>query len=1180
MKKIILFLVFVCLSMSAYAVTYDLTDGVGLGRSCGSPPTKCVDILDSPYRINLNGQNAYTPLNGSNNYSTDNFKYTLFFQQKYRKATYDLKISNSVAGNSWIWVSYLNYSAAAETWTPVANKYFFFNSSNLSSYVSFPFSVDSDTGIVLVELYSITTGTPRIMIGSGESTVTYSTLEGLSSMVAGSSYQFPSVNYWKPQETYIWDNMNDETVFYAKNVSGGTSVVNFAGVVYNIFRPSCSSSTFADYPYIVNNANSSSWSMVQSYYITMNVSEIQELNFTYLFPSGNGSTISVSPNTLVNFSVGVNQPAAISGIAWYVNGGKPVSLSSSSLNSSFSYLFSSPGTYIVSVQLEDTSCNRYPTASWTVVVGSSISLSGTVYGKPLNGVTAVLPGADISLSCLNQTLFSQTASNLTGAYLISGLVPGTYDLKISKSGYIEYSNTITLSNGAYVLDTTLNESAGYATMAVSVQDALTFADIYNYSLNLYWGSALVASIANGSVSYSAYSSLFNVTTSALSNLVIFHNVPMSYNYTLSVSKNGYVNPAGGYIVSKSFYLSSSDVLETLYLQEAGDAYNQTNSTRLYISFPNRVTVGDVVVFSASYLFNGVSISGARCYFSGDSAVSPSSGDLSESGGAYLSYLQIGSSTGSHSLSVTCLKSGYDSLTVGKNFTVYSVSSAATDIEWVLSPTSASLNSVAGFRVKFVDSLNQGIDDGSCNLSINGSKVSMTNVGAGGYYYSYLASVRGVLSYFVSCSKSGYSASTTSTKYLSVGNQSIQPVGHCVNQVKDYDESAVDCGGSECVGCAIGKTCRVNRDCVANYCLKGVCSAPSCSDGVMNGDETGVDCGGACVVEGKRCFCGVNWECSGLGVESCVNNSCVIDNCSVSSPCSSIWWYSAQAGLYVVDRFCYGGKCYFLNQNSSSSNGSSAFNSLIVSPLSAFSMNESNRTIYVSNCEDKSNGFRVSSSVPSTKYYSFSSSGFSPSVPVSSSVVAFGGTLSSTVTQVVPELCLIPSSSSYLYSLLTFQAVVNGSNRAVSVYTLTFREKFKFNVSYGTSGGLDSFYLNATRVMSCKYRPLNSEWVNVSGASTVLVIQNISSSKHYEFACNSSYGEVAVVSYGAGGRMFGFASLIAEFIVTLFAGAFAALFGVEFVWNSWYILPVAILVCLGIPTFAIVGYYLVRKKDKA
>ena len=79
---------------------------------------------------------------------------------------------------------------------------------------------------------------------------------------------------------------------------------------------------------------------------------------------------------------------------------------------------------------------------------------------------------------------------------------------------------------------------------------------------------------------------------------------------------------------------------------------------------------------------------------------------------------------------------------------------------------------------------------------------------------------------------------------------------CSDGLKDGMETDVDCGGSVCPSCAIGKHCVASVDCVGGgACFLGVCSAPSCSDGLKDGTETDVDCGGpvclACPT-GKQC----------------------------------------------------------------------------------------------------------------------------------------------------------------------------------------------------------------------------------------------------------------------------------------------------------------------------------------
>jgi hypothetical protein len=83
-------------------------------------------------------------------------------------------------------------------------------------------------------------------------------------------------------------------------------------------------------------------------------------------------------------------------------------------------------------------------------------------------------------------------------------------------------------------------------------------------------------------------------------------------------------------------------------------------------------------------------------------------------------------------------------------------------------------------------------------------------------------------------------------------------------VKDGDETDVDCGGTVCAACAIGKTCAAPRDCGSALCEGGQCRASLCNDGVKNGSETDIDCGGtvcaACFAERA---CSSNSDCQSL-----------------------------------------------------------------------------------------------------------------------------------------------------------------------------------------------------------------------------------------------------------------------------------------------------------------------------
>nr|ACD54809.1 putative lipoprotein-like protein [Adineta vaga] len=93
-----------------------------------------------------------------------------------------------------------------------------------------------------------------------------------------------------------------------------------------------------------------------------------------------------------------------------------------------------------------------------------------------------------------------------------------------------------------------------------------------------------------------------------------------------------------------------------------------------------------------------------------------------------------------------------------------------------------------------------------------------------------------------------------------------------DNIKNGDESDVDCGGSSGKKCAVGKTCKVTGDCNNVLCTRGVCQNPSCSDGLKNGGETDVDCGGSGSC--PRCD---NWKrCS--SPTDCVSKVCSGNQC--------------------------------------------------------------------------------------------------------------------------------------------------------------------------------------------------------------------------------------------------------------------------------------------------------------
>ncbi len=101
---------------------------------------------------------------------------------------------------------------------------------------------------------------------------------------------------------------------------------------------------------------------------------------------------------------------------------------------------------------------------------------------------------------------------------------------------------------------------------------------------------------------------------------------------------------------------------------------------------------------------------------------------------------------------------------------------------------------------------------------------------------------------------------------------------CDDDIKNGNETDIDCGGPQCGSCYNNKVCINDSDCIYDNCVSNVCLAPSCSDGIKNGKETDVDCGRTC---SKKCDideeCDLNSDCES---ENCdvVNGVCELDSC--------------------------------------------------------------------------------------------------------------------------------------------------------------------------------------------------------------------------------------------------------------------------------------------------------------
>ncbi|MDI1484746.1 DUF4215 domain-containing protein [Polyangium sp. y55x31] len=142
---------------------------------------------------------------------------------------------------------------------------------------------------------------------------------------------------------------------------------------------------------------------------------------------------------------------------------------------------------------------------------------------------------------------------------------------------------------------------------------------------------------------------------------------------------------------------------------------------------------------------------------------------------------------------------------------------------------------------------------------------------------------------------------------------------CTDTLKNGDETDVDCGGTHCPQCVLGKTCIAKTDCASTFCVDGVCCGEACDAACLTcidprrvgdcaaidkyGEDPSYGMGDACLAaEGEACTggtaclkalgqaCTTNAECTSAhcddpdmnGIETCVKN--VGEPCTMPADC--------------------------------------------------------------------------------------------------------------------------------------------------------------------------------------------------------------------------------------------------------------------------------------------------------
>jgi len=1171
MKNINLFVLVALVGFSSVVTAFDTDlDSIGIGVNCRNAVGATWSEYSSPNRLSCND-------------ITDETSRIYFMLPFAGDGVITLNVGcklGSIGCN--ITCESINYSASTnvET-TSISNDTWFINGSGSTITIYY------NSNIGLIGCYNQKTGTGDLAfnITKSGSGVTYGSNRYYPTYQAGTHLPMHSVNMFynltctpTPQSTYALNPVTNVMEMTSRNAS---ALPGLTGKNYNIFRPSCSLSGLQNYWF--NNWEGGTGTGVNTYYQTLNITPYGGNNITG-FTYANNSTQSFSEGTTLNLSVVASNPSAVDAIVWYKDGNETAGIGRSNYSIQLR-LTARNEPYYIEVQLEDNDCGLYPTVGFYVYIGKSISLSGTISERDSSGVVSPLAGASVSLSGNVQGSWIATTDS-AGWYYFSGMPPETYFFVAEKTGYTSFNTSLALDYGSsswtsYDQDATLNRTQTYNSRTILVfdetdQDNIIDLNLVDLNLRWFWDGAKVLEINNGSIIYKKYNSsamnLFNASFNINDNSISLTRIPDNEEYTFAISKVGYTDMLGQIISWNAETVSSGEnpAAKTIPIyftkNTSQDAFS--GATRLSISFAQNVSANQCYILQASYTFDSQPINGAACEV--DSSAFTDTYTLSQSGSdsSYYATVCIDNATsGTYNLGVFCQKTGYEGLYNVRSFKVVG-GAELSYIYWNSYPSSVESGESTTFSLVYEDSQGNPINDGSCNLTINGTKYSMTNFNRFGYYkLSFVPNNTGSYSFNATCQKAGFLAALSSNLRFSVYEGVPPIVDHCFNDRRDMDETDVDCGGS-CSDCELGLRCLEDWDCRTGYCQGNICSVSHCNDGIKNGGEDGVDCGGLC----DACLCFTAWDCVDDGSQKCVSNECTLESCVGS--CSPIIWYDPRWGYYSRDRFCIDGRCLF---NDPSSQNISVSTSIVIVPYTEFYFNNSGTTFYVSNCEEGTNGARVITPQITKKAYYYSASGLSPSVPDSGNIVFGDGAYLKETAGLLPALCEIPVGSSNTSALVTFQAIGGGSTPVQrSIYLLNFKRAFRANA---TRTSMSVVSVNLTRPGFCFYRSdTASNWtvINVAAAINIALAYNSSDGGVYVL-CNTTYGEESEARVGPG--VAGIVSMSFTFAGLLFNAFWLAIVGSDFAWEAWMIIPIVFCVAILFPAMVLLLIQLKRGPDR-
>lgn len=213
------------------------------------------------------------------------------------------------------------------------------------------------------------------------------------------------------------------------------------------------------------NTNISNLDEESTYFLYMNISAANDLNFTYTYQS----TTKPNINQNVTFNVGVSAAERVTGIAWYAKdltlGQEIGSLITTNPpeNKETTLVLSSPiaHTFLIEAQIEDTTCGEYVTTNWTISVGDVGSIQGYVINKTCNTTIGNIQSANVIITNAG-SYYLNVLTNVNGYYGISGMPTGNYTITFSAAGKTDAYNIAILRGYTIGLSGILSYPCNYS----------------------------------------------------------------------------------------------------------------------------------------------------------------------------------------------------------------------------------------------------------------------------------------------------------------------------------------------------------------------------------------------------------------------------------------------------------------------------------------------------------------------------------------------------------------------------------------------------------------------------------------------------------------------------------------------------------------------------------------------